>query len=226
MAKNRQKTPPTNAAAATPPPAVSIPGLLLTLLALAYVGFVLLADIYLQHFVPRPMFFGADLFKFTTWFLIPFLVCVWRMDWQWFGIRRWQRIDYYLFAIVIVLEMLAVLCVHFLPALRSQLPDLRGESVLRFAVWNLSWLVGWEFMHRYVLLRRLSASFPRFGWLLIPVYEGVYHQLIWSSLAMPAGMVLFSLIATYWSLKRRNSLLPFFAHFIIEAQLTLFLLFT
>lgn len=224
MAKNRNKTPQSNAAAPTPPPAASIGSFLLTFLALFYVGFVLLADIYLQRYFPRPMLFGADLFKFTTWFLIPFLVCVGRMDWQWFGIRRWRRIDYFLFAVVIVIEMLAVLCVRFLPTLRQALPDLHGESVWRFAIWNASWLVGWEFMHRYVLLRRLSTSFPRFGWLLIPIYEGAYH-LTWPSLAMPAGMVAFSIIATYWSLTRKNSLLPFLAHSIIEGQLTLFLLF-
>ena len=224
MGKNQEQTPPRNADPPPPPPGFSWPGLLLTLLALFYAGFVLFADIYLQRYFPRPMFFGADLFKFTAWFLIPFLVCIWRMDWQWFGIRRWRRNDYYLLAVVIVLEMLAVLCVHFLPTLRSALPDLHGESVLRFAIWNMSWLVGWEFMHRYVLLRRLSASFPRFGWLLIPIYEGAYH-LTWPSPAMPAGMVAFSLIATYWSLKRRNGLLPFLAHAIIEGQLTLFLLF-
>jgi hypothetical protein len=41
---------------------------------------------------------------------------------------------------------------------------------------------------------------------------------------MPAAMVIFSLIATYWSLKRRNGLLPFLAHLIIELQLTVFLI--
>ena len=199
------------------------PTLLLTLVALAYVAFVLLADVFLDRFIARPMFHGADLFKLTAWFLIPFLFCLPRMDWGYYGIKRWTRFDYYLLAAAIVLELLAVLSVRFSPTLRAALPNLRNASVFEFTLWNFSWLIGWEFMHRYLLLRRLSVSFPRFGWLLIPIYEGAYH-LVWPTLLMPAGMVLFSLVATYWSLKRRNGLLPFLAHLIIECQLTVFLI--
>lgn len=222
----RRKQESRNPAAESAPPvwSASFTSALLTLLALGYVAFVLYADILLPNVFPRPMFHGADLFKFTAWFLIPFVFCLPRMDWGYFGIKRWARSDYYLLAIVIVIELLAVLSVRLFPTLRAALPNLRNESAIEFTLWNLSWLVGWEFMHRYLLVRRLSVSCPRLGWLLIPVYEGAYH-LVWPSLLMPAGMVLFSLIATYWSLKRRNSLLPFLAHLIIECQLTVFLIF-
>ena len=221
----RRKQESRNPAAESAPPArpASFTSAFLTLLALGYVAFVLYADIFLRHVFPHPIFHGADLFKFTAWFLIPFVFCLPRMDWGYFGIKRWVRSDYYLLAMVIVIELLAVLSVRLFPTLRAALPDLRNESALEFTLWNLSWLVGWEFMHRYLLLRRLSVSFPRFGWLLIPIYEGAYH-LVWPTLLMPAGMVIFSLIATYWSLKRRNGLLPFLAHLVIEFQLTVFLI--
>jgi hypothetical protein len=225
MAHPRKRKPSPAARDATSPPArsLSLRSGLLTLLALAYVALVLLADVFLDHFMRRPMFYGADLFKFTTWFLIPLIFCLPRMDWGYYGIKRWVRSDYYLLAAAIILELLAVLSVRLFPDLRAALPDLHNESLLPIILWNLSWLLGWEFMHRYLLLRRLSVSFPRFGWLLIPIYEGAYH-LVWPTLLMPAGMVLFSLIATYWSFKRRNGLLPFLAHLIIEFQLTVFLL--
>jgi hypothetical protein len=226
MTHLRKRKPSDSAQAGTaPPPPVSLSPRsgLLTLLALAYVALVLLADVFLDHFMRRPMFHGADLFKFTTWFLIPFVFCLPRMDWGYYGIKRWVRFDYYLLAAAIILELLAVFSVRLFPTLRAALPDLRNESLLAITLWNLSWLIGWEFIHRYLLLRRLSVSFPRFGWLLIPIYEGAYH-LVWPTLLMPAGMVIFSLIATYWSLKRRNGLLPFLAHLIIEFQLTVFLI--
>ncbi len=225
MARRRGHKRSEQRAASSPQTGVSFRSGALTFIALVYVAFVLWADIYLQHFFARPMLYGADVFKFVAWFVVPFVFCLPRLDLGWFGVKRWTRNDYYLFAAVIVVEFIAVVSVVLLPKLRAALPNLHDESVLQFLIWNLSWLVGWEFMHRYVLLRRLSASWPRWGWMLIPFYEAAYH-LPWPSLAMPAGMFVFSCIATYWALKRRNGLLPFLAHLIIECQLTLFLLFT
>jgi hypothetical protein len=200
-------------------------GLCVTLIALAYVAFVLWMDVNLRRFAPRPMFYGADLFKFTTWFLIPFVFCLPSMDWGWYGLKRWKRVDYYILAGAIAVELLAVFSLMLLPKLRSLMPDLHGESLFRFTMWNLSWLIGWEFMHRYLLLRRLAVLKFKFAWLAIPIFEAAYH-LVWASLAMPLGMLIFSLIATYWSLKRRNGLLPLIAHLIIEFQLTVFLIFS
>jgi hypothetical protein len=190
-----------------------------TIVAFAYVAVVLGAD----WFVRGPIVYGADVFKFVAWFAIPFVACIPWMDWGYFGIKRLRRIDYALLGGVFVAELLAVLAVRLFPALRAALPHIDRHSVWPFVVWNVSWLLGWEFMHRYVLLRRVRAVCPKWGWLLIPVYEGAYH-LNWPSLWMPAGMVVFSVIATWWSLKRQNGLLPFVAHLTIELQLAVFLL--
>ena len=198
----------------------------LTPLILLYAAVVLIVDWFYHG--PHP--YGFDVYKFCAWFLIPFLVCLPGMDWGWYGIRRWRRMDYSIFAAALVLEMLAVLAVHFLPSLRQQLPtapDTENVSrfILLYTVYNFSWLLGWEFLHRYVILRRVSVRWPKWGWLLVPVFEGVYHLNWWPVIAMPAAMVLFSLVATWWSLKRQNGLLPLLAHLIIELQLTVFLLF-
>jgi hypothetical protein len=199
----------------------SIKKTLVTAVILGYAAVVLGVD----WFVQGPQIYGADTYKFVAWFLIPFLVCLPTMDWGYFGVRRWRRMDYGILVTAIVLEMVAVLAVRWFPALKAGMPRVDYTSVWRFTVWNMSWVIGWEFLHRYVLLRHLSARWPRFGWLLVPVYETAYH-LNWPTLLMPAGMMVFSLIATWWSLKRRNGLLPFLAHLIIELQLTVFLLFT
>ena len=191
-----------------------------TLLVLVYAAVVLGADWFYQG----PKIYGADVYKFVAWFVIPFAFSVRTMDWGYYGFGRWRRVDYGIFAGAVVLELIAVLAVKFLPSLQAALPHLAKADVWEFTVWNLSWIVGWEFLHRYVLLRHLSAQWPRYGWLAVPVFEGAYH-LNWPTLWMPAGMVVFSLIATYWSLKRRNGLLPFLAHLIIELQLTVFLIF-
>lgn len=174
----------------------------------------------LQHF---------DLFKFTFWLLIPFFFALWRMDWGVFGYKRWSQIDLLLLSILAVLGMAAVLLVPHIRALGTTyhgLSHLPGKKVTFFLVqffWIVSWLPGWEFMHRYVLLRRAAISWPRFGWLLVPISEGLYH------LQKPAlealGMVALSVVLTQWALRRKNILLPFLVHFIIEIELAAFLLF-
>lgn len=188
---------------------------------LLYAVLVLLADWFYHG--PHP--YGFDVYKFCAWFLIPFLVCLPRMDWGWYGIRRWRRIDYGILAGAIILEMIAVLAVHFLPSLRQALPSVDKEHLWQFTVYNFSWLLGYEFLHRYVILRSVSVRWPKWGWLIVPVFEGAYHLNWWPVIAMPAAMIPFSLVATWWSLKRKNGLLPLLAHLIIELQLTVFLLF-
>ena len=187
-------------------------------LAMAYVAAVLVMDAL--WFNGRIMFHGADLFKLTAWFIIPFAVCIPRMDWAYFGFKRWRRIDYYLLGGLVAAGLVAVLAIPLFPGLRGALPSV---GFLHNMVWTFSWLLGWEFLHRYLLLRRLGECWPRFGWLLIPVFEGAYHLTWWPALAMPAAMVAFSLVVTPWALRRQNTLLPFLAHLAVELELSAFL---
>jgi hypothetical protein len=89
-------------------------------------------------------------------------------------------------------------------------------------LWTLSWLPGWEFLMRYLLLGVVAMRWPRYGWLLVPLVEGAYH--LQKPLMGAGGMLLLSLVLTRWALLRRNGLLPLLAHFLIEVELVLALL--
>ena len=210
---------------------------LVTASVLAYAALVLAADTLAMHgvrFIFDWRIFqwstanGADLFKFVAWFVVPFVLCLPWMDWGYFGVKRWRRIDYVFLAGLAVVAVLTVLTILLFPTLRATYPSAASLSahakwsfLAHNVTWTLSWLIGWEFLHRYFLLRPLAAQWPRFGWLLIPVYEGVYH--LQKPLLEAAGMVAFSLALTYWALNRRNALLPFLAHLMVELSLIIFL---
>jgi membrane protease YdiL (CAAX protease family) len=213
---------------------------LATFAVIGYVGVVLLVDVGASLGVRSPFnwaFFrwhlghGFDLFKFVAWFVIPLLFSLPRMDWGYLGVTRWRRVDLYVLGGLALACALAVAAIPFFPSLTSTYQGVghissaqKWSFAVNNVVWIFSWLLGWEFLHRYVLLRRLSAHWPRFGWLAIPVFEGAYHLI--KPLPEMLGMVAFSLILTPWALKRRNVLLPFLAHLIIELELVAFLLVT
>lgn len=170
-----------------------------------------------------------DAFKFFFWFLIPFSVCVPRMDWGAWGVLRWKRRDAVLLAVLALAGVGAMAIIPHVPALdavyksgASATPEQKMRAALMMLVWDFSWLIGWEFLHRYVLLRQVHAVWPRFGWLLVPLSEGLYH--LQKSRIEALGMVALSLVLSQYTLRRRNILLPLLAHLMIEVQLLLFLL--
>ena len=210
----------------------------LLVVAVVYTGAVLLIDTLATHGSQTPIDWGwfrwgggsgFDGFKFVAWLVVPFVIVVRRMDWGCFGLGRWKRTDWLLLGGLAVAGGLAMAVVAMSDTLRSTYPSMAGAAFaekLRFLtynlLWLLSWLIGWEFLHRYFLLKPLSARWPKWGWLMVPISEGVYH------LQKPAletlGMVAFSLVLTYWAMKRRNATLPFLAHLIIELELLAFML--
>jgi len=203
-------------------------------LAVVYVAAVLVIDAFGLTYRLFPYrwfhFLGMDLFKLITWFVIPFVFCIPWMDWAYFGFKRWRRLDYFLLGGLVIAGLIAVIAIPLIPGLREMISTSSASSfsdkVLKFIhnmMWTFSWLLGWEFLHRYLLLRRLGARWPRFGWLLIPVFEGAYHLMWWPAWAMPAAMVAFSLVVTPWALRRRNTLLPFLAHLAVELEFSAFL---
>jgi len=175
--------------------------------------------------------YGVDLFKLVFWFLVPFGLCIPRMDWGAFGLKRWRRIDYIMLAGLLAVGLAAILAIPLFSSLRHTYPglgqmahDAKWYYATVSTFWTLSWIVGWEFLHRYFLLRPLSQAWPRCGWLLVPALEGVYH--LQKPLLEAAGMVALSLIVTPWAMKRRNVLLPFLVHLAIELELLTFRILT
>lgn len=171
-----------------------------------------------------------DLYKFLLWFVVPFCCSLRHMEWSWFSIRTWKRRDWMLLLFMMLAGGVAVLSVQVFPSLKAQYVSLahlplRERFLYGLAAlsWTASWLVGWEFLHRYVLLRAAAQKFPRFGWFIVPISEVVYH--LQKPPLEAAGMAVFSILLTWWSLKRRNLLLPFIAHLFVEVFLIAALLF-
>ena len=171
-----------------------------------------------------------EVFKFIFWLLLPLLVCLPWMDWDWLGWRSWRAIDWVMVLGLALAGMLAMLLIPEVPELRRRYPgmsmlplDYKLEYLASKTFWILSWLVGWEFLHRYVLLRAGNRLWPGWGWMIVPLSEGLYH--LQKPLLEAAGMVVLSVILTQWALRRHSLLLPLLVHLIIEIELLLFLLF-
>lgn len=179
--------------------------------------------------------YGADYFKLFAWFVVPVALAVWTFPVRWITTGNWKPVDKWLLGTLFVLGAGAVVSVKFIPALQGMYPSqshlpqaIRWSYLGWYLVWILTWLPGWEFMHRYVLVRAASA-FPRhrtvLALTLIPLFEALYHVGQGKALIECAAMAVFSLICTVWVLRRENMLLPFIAHAFIEVGLILFLLF-
>ncbi|HOF39690.1 MAG TPA: CPBP family intramembrane metalloprotease [Candidatus Hydrogenedentes bacterium] len=173
---------------------------------------------------------GFDVFKFAAWFALPLLCLLPRLDVHAFTFTRWRRADWYLLAGLAAMGALAVLLIPLLPGVREMyrgtgafLARRRWEASIWYISWTASWLPGWELLHRYVLLRSWDRWLPRAGWLIVPLSEGVYH--LQKAPLEALGMVALSIVLTLWARKRRNVLLPFLAHAIIELELLAFLLY-
>lgn len=171
---------------------------------------------------------GFDLFKFVFWFLIPFAMCLPGMNWKYLVGGPWKKVDLILVGILTAVGMGVMFLIPLVPALSATYlghgnltPEQKTQYFLGAMVWNLSWLVGWEFMHRYLLLGAARRAWPGWGWLLVPLAETLYH------LQKPGvealGMLAFSVVLTMWCMKRGNWLLGFVVHLIIEVELLIFL---
>ena len=170
-----------------------------------------------------------DVYSFLFWLVLPFLLCLRGMDWGAFGWRRFRRSDWLVLAVLAAAGAAAMFLIPHIPELRRTYPNLSGlDPAVKLdyfngqLIWIFSWLLGWEFLHRYFLLRAADAQLPRFGWVLVPLSEGIYH--LQKPLLEAGGMVLLSIALTRWALARNNVLLPFLAHLIIEIEVVLFML--
>lgn len=110
---------------------------------------------------------GFEVSTFILWFAIPFVFTYKSIDWKYFGVSRLKKNDIYVVILLSILAMIAVLSIKFFPSLRSFYPSIAFQNAsakLNWAlykmIWNMSWLTGWEFLHRYVLLTCFEKAFP------------------------------------------------------------------
>ncbi len=137
--------------------------------------------------------------------------------------------DWWIFGGLLGAGLAALALVPLVPALREAYPgmadwsaDAKWAYAWRYAVWTASWLIGWEFLHRYALLRAVDARWPRWGWLIAPLFETAYH--LQKPLLEAGGMLALGLCLTFWAKRRRNIMLPLLVHGGIEAGLLVVLL--
>lgn len=208
-----------------------------TLLVLAYVALVLgvdaLAYLEVQWLIDWTLFrwvWGdVELFKLVFWLFIPLAFCWKTLDRGWFGVARWTTPDIILLITLAGLGALILMMIPLVPELRDDYTgvgelsySVKREFVIGLLIWNLSWLPAWEFLMRYVLLRQVDAQWPRFGWCLVPLAEGLYH--LQKTLPEMLAALAFSVVLSYWVVKRRNGLLALVAHLVVEIELVVLML--
>jgi hypothetical protein len=60
----------------------------------------------------------------------------------------------------------------------------------------------------------------------VPLIEALYHVVQNKPALECLGVAAMSLVFTFWVVRRRNALLPFLGHLVIELELIAFLFFT
>lgn len=168
-----------------------------------------------------------DLFKFCFWLLLPLLCCLPWLDGGWLGAGRMEARDWLGLLVIAALGAVVMQLIPWVPELRQQYPGLsflpagvKQEYLIAQLLWLASWLLGWEFLHRYLLLRAGLSLSARWGWLLVPVVEGLYH--LQKPMLEMLGMVALSVVLTQWTVRRRTLLPALLAHLLIELELLLY----
>lgn len=174
-------------------------------------------------------FENFDLYKFFFWLIVPFIIFNKFIDFKWLSIKYWQRQDYIIFLLFCFLCLSSLVFVILSPTLRMYYPGMgllpTKQKIIFFLqqfFWIISWLPGWEFLNRHLLLRACRQISKGYGWLGVTLVETLYH--IYKAMLEILGMFVFSVIACIWSQRRENNLMAFFCHLIIEIGLIFILL--
>lgn len=172
---------------------------------------------------------GFEMSTAILWLGIPVLF-MWRdLDLRVFTFGRWEKTDVWLLIALMLLGACSVYAIKFIPVLKQYYqPQSHLSSAMKWSyatgylIWLSSWLLGWEFLHRVFLMEYLQVALGKIGPCFIPVFEFVFH--LQKSIPEALGMLLLSVVLTYWSYKRKNVLLPFLAHASIELTLLAYLI--
>jgi hypothetical protein len=172
---------------------------------------------------------GFEMSTAILWLGIPVLL-MWRdLDLRVFTFGRWKKTDAWLLIALMLAGACGVYLIKFIPVLNQYYqPQSHLSSAMKWSyalsnlIWLSSWLIGWEFLHRVFLMQYLQAVLGKIGPCFIPGFEFLFH--LQKSIPEAIGMLLLSIVLTWWSYKRKNVLLPFLAHLSIEVTLLAYLI--
>lgn len=172
------------------------------------------------HLVTSPS--GFDWYKFVTWFLVPAIATFPAERRVGVTLRMTQREGVAL-GVVVLLSCAAMGVVVLSPELAAQYLGSatgnwgqRSSIAQRQLIWTLSWLPGYEFLVRRLLLSR--AEHWRLGAvLLVALVEFAYH--LQKPLLEAVAVLFFSAALSVWARERRGSLWPSLSHLCVELVL-------
>jgi hypothetical protein len=191
-------------------------------LCVGYVPLVLYVDHIGKFSLP------ANQYRFIFWFVVPLAFYLWTIYSEenrseilhWLDIRALSRQEWYFASALMVSLVLVIAAIPLIPSLADYYKPGR-ISVGRKLIWLAAWFPGWELMHRCLLAYHIPRSVHRHAWLLIPIFEGVYHfNKPWPEML---GMFVWSGVLTYWTIKRKNACLAILAHLVLECLLIAYL---
>jgi hypothetical protein len=195
---------------------------LLAYICVCYVAMVLFVDHLGKFSLP------ANQYRFIFWFAVPFvffLLTVYSAESRseilhWLDVRALSRKEWHVASALTLCMVLAIAVIPLVPSLADYYKPGR-INVGRRLIWLAAWFPGWELMHRCLLAYHIPRSLPRHAWLLIPLFEGVYHfNKPWPEML---GMFAWSGALTYWTIKRKNACLAILAHLVLECLLIAYL---
>ena len=171
---------------------------------------------------------SANHYRWVFWFAIPvvlFLLTVFlakdrREILRWLDVRAISRKEWYIASALMLCLVLVIAVIPIVPSLADYYKPGRINFSYRF-FWLLAWFPGWELMHRCLLAYHIPRSLPKYSWLLIPLFEGLYHfNKPWPEML---GMFVWSGALTFYTIKRKNACLAILAHLVLECLLIAYL---
>ncbi|MBW2603105.1 MAG: hypothetical protein JRE28_02160 [Deltaproteobacteria bacterium] len=171
---------------------------------------------------------SANHFRLVFWFAIPavlFLLSVFLAKnrseiLHWLDMRAIGRKEWYAASALMLCLVLVIAVIPMVPSLADYYKPGRLNFGRRF-FWLLAWFPGWELMHRCLLAYHIPRSLPKYSWLLIPLFEGLYH--FNKPLPEMLGMFVWSGVLTSWTIHRKNACLAILAHLVLECLLIAYL---
>ena len=194
----------------------------LAYLCVCYVAMVLWVDHLGKFSLP------ANQYRVIFWFSIPVVLYLLTVNsakdpdeiLHWLDIRDLSRKEWYGAFALMAGMVLVIGVIPLVPSLADYYKPGR-INIGRRLIWLSAWFPGWELMHRCLLAYHIPRSLPANAWLLIPLFEGVYHfNKPWPEML---GMFVWSGVLTFWTIKRKNACLAILAHLALECLLIAYL---